>query len=54
MIIPSDKTTNNYLVPAPQYKKLLEKEVQKDFKCETELNVKNVDTEHGKISNGGG
>ena len=27
----------------------LEKKVQKDFKRETELNMKNMETEHGKI-----
>ena len=32
MIIPADKTSKYYLVPAPKYKKLLEKETQKDYK----------------------
>ena len=47
MIIPADKTSNNYLVPPDQYKKLLAKEIQKDYKLETETNVRNVNIEHG-------
>ena len=48
MIIPADKTSNSYLVPAPQYKKLLEKETQKDYKRETGINVEKVNAEHRK------
>ena len=47
MIIPADKTSNNYLVPPTQYEKLLAKEVQKDYKLESEINVRNVNSEHG-------
>ena len=46
MIIPADKTSNNYLVPPSKYKKLLKKEVQKDYKRESELEVENVINEH--------
>ena len=48
MIIPADKTSNNYLVPPDNYKKLLEKEVQKDYKRESELEVEKVINEHRK------
>ena len=49
MIIPSDKTSNNFLVPAPQYKILLDRETQKDHKRGKEENVEKVNVEHGKI-----
>ena len=48
MIIPADKTSNNYLVPPDKYKKFLEKEVQKDYKRESELEVEKVINEHRK------
>ena len=48
MIIPADKTSNNYLVPAPQYKKLLDKETQKEYKRTNESSVTDVNIQHGK------
>ena len=44
-----DKTSNKYLVGKDDYKKLLEKNVQQDYKKENTKNVENVTVEHQKV-----
>ena len=46
LIVPADKTTNNYLLPAKTYTALMEKEIQKNYKKEKANNVKKVEKEH--------
>ena len=50
LIIPADKTTNRFLLKLEDYNKLIEKEIQKDYKKETLENVDIVATEHSKVA----
>ena len=45
MIIPADKTTNNYLVPPAKYLKLVNKEIQKSYRKENPRNVEIISAE---------
>ena len=49
MFVPADKTTNMYLLEPQCYTELLDKNVQKLYKKEKEVNLKKVETEHQKI-----
>ena len=40
LIVSADKTTNKYLVPLDEYMKILDKEIQKNYKKESPQNVK--------------
>ena len=46
LIIPADKTSNNYLVPADRYEELVNKEIHKQYKKATVDEVKKVNSEH--------
>ena len=46
LIIPADKTSNNYLVPADKYQDLVNKEIHKQYKKATVDEVKKVNSEH--------
>ena len=48
LIVPADKTTNNYLVPTDKYKSLVDKEIQKNYRKEDPNNVTKINREHGK------
>ena len=48
LIIPADKTTNNYLVPTKKYRTLIEKEIHKNYKKEDPKNVADVNKQHSK------
>ena len=48
LIVPADKTTNNYLVTTEKYKSLVNKEIHKNYRKETPKNVEKVNKEHGK------
>ena len=50
LIIPADKTSNNYLVPAAKYEELINKEIHKKYKKATVQEVMNVNSEHGKTA----
>ena len=49
LLIAADKTSNFYKVKPDEYKKLLEKEVNKEYKKVTDQNVKKVNNAHKKI-----
>ena len=49
LIIPADKTSNNYLVPVEKYEELVNKEIQKKYKKATVAEVKKTNSEHKKI-----
>ena len=49
IFVPADKTTNMYLMEPKDYNSLLEKNVQKQYKKESEINVKKVEAGHCKI-----
>ena len=49
VFVPADKTNNMYLLEPQIYSELLEKNVQKHYKKEKEVNVAKVVTEHIKI-----
>ena len=49
LIIPADKTTNRHLVKIDEYNKLMEKEIQKDYRKESFENVEEVAHEHSKV-----
>ena len=51
LIIPADKTRNNYLVPPAKYKNLVDKEIHKNYRKENPRNVDKVSKEHGKTAN---
>ena len=40
--MPADKTSNNYLVPADDYKKLVNVEIHKGYKKATQNNIKRL------------
>ena len=48
LIVPADKTTNNYLVTTEKYKSLVDREIHKNYRKETPQNVEKVNKEHGK------
>ena len=48
LIIPADKTTNNYLVPPEKYKALIDKEIHKSYKKVHPKNVSNITKQHSK------
>ena len=50
LIIPADKTSNRYLVKIDEYNKLMEKEIQKDYRKEAYENVEEVAHEHSKVA----
>ena len=49
LIVNADKTSNKYLIGKDNYKKLLDKNVQDDYKKERNNNMKKVTVEHQKI-----
>ena len=50
MIIPADKTSNNYLVPPNKYKQLVEKEINKKYKKANPEEVELVAKGHAKTA----
>ena len=46
LIVPADKTTNNYLVPPEKYRTLVDREIQKNYRKENVKNVGKVSLEH--------
>ena len=46
LIIPADKTTNNYLVPPDKHKEMIGKEIQKNYRKENRNNVEEVRKKH--------
>ena len=46
LIIPADKTSNNYLIPAEKYEELVKTEIHKKYKKATVEEVVNVNSEH--------
>ena len=47
--VTADKTTNIYLVEPKEYNELLEKNIQKQYKKEKEVNVIKIESAHKKI-----
>ena len=50
LIIPADKTTNNYLVPPEKYKNMIDKEIQKNYRKENLNNVEEIRKGHSKTA----
>ena len=48
LIIPADKTSNNYLVPTEKYEELVNKEIHKKYKKATVDEVKKVNSDHAQ------
>ena len=48
LIIPADKTSNHYLVPADKYKELVDKEIHKKYKKATLDDVKKVNSDQAQ------
>ena len=49
LLVAADKTHNHYNVDPADYKKLIEKDINKDYKKETTRNVQNVNQAHKSI-----
>ena len=49
LIIPADKTSNNYLVPTDEYKELVNKEIHKKYKNADLNEVKKVSSDHAQL-----
>ena len=50
LIIPADKTNNNYLVPPEKYEEFVNKEIHKSYKKATTEEVNKVNSEHAKTA----
>ena len=50
LIIPADKTSNNYLVPPEEYKELVNKEIHKKYKKAAPEEIKKVNSEHAQTA----
>ena len=50
LIIPADKTSNNYVVPADKYEELINKEIHKNYKKATVEEVVKVNSEQAKTA----
>jgi hypothetical protein len=50
LIIPADKTSNNYVIPADKYEEMVNKEIHKNYKKATVEEVVKVNSEQAKTA----